>query len=398
MTATDIPTPRPRRAGFYLILTGLLLMMAGASAPSPFYPVLQAKIGFSTAAMTGIFAIYAAALLVTLLIAGSISDHLGRRPVLSTGFLLLALSMVGFLWAETVTALLLTRVLQGVASGLLLSTLNATSTDLEPADRPGAAAIWNSVTPLLGLALGALLAGFMLDYLPAPRSIMFEMLGLAFLALSLLVWLPPETAPRHEGLLASLRPRVGVPISARNVFFRSAPAVIASWATGGLYLSLGAPIVSQIFGQHNELAQGAVVSLLASAGAIASFSMRNHTARQTTLTGSAALAIGTALSLAAVATGSFAFYGASVLVAGLGFGLSFYGAMRSIIPTVGPGERGELFAALFTVSYTAFGLPALLAGMAMPELGLKLTTYVYGVTIIALASTAWALRRFTVRD
>ncbi|WP_102226664.1 MFS transporter [Acidimangrovimonas sediminis] len=392
------PAPRRGRAGFALTLAGLLLMMAGASAPSPFYPVLQQEIGFSSAAMTGIFAIYAGALLATLLVAGSVSDHLGRRPVLSVGFFLLAASMVGFLRADTVGALLITRVIQGMASGLLLSTLTATSTDLEPADRPGAAAVGNSVTPLLGLALGALFAGAVIEDLPAPRGPTFEILAAAYAALAALVWLPPETAPRHEGLIASLRPRIGVPQGARAAFRRGAPAIVASWATGGLYLSLGAPIVARVFGQTDAVAQGAVVTLLSGAGALAAFALRRQTPRRITLTGTAALSLGTLLTLAAIASGSFAFYALSVLVAGLGFGASFYGVMRSIAPTVGAGERGELFAALFTLSYTAFGLPALAAGIAMPQLGLTLTTYLYGAVIIVLAGGAGLARRFTTTD
>lgn len=390
--------PRTGSLGFRLILAGLTLMMAGASAPSPFYPVLQHQIGFSAAAMTGIFAIYAGALLITLLTAGSISDHIGRRPVLSAGFLLLAASMTDFWWAETVAELLAARVLQGIASGLLLSTLTATSTDLEPIDRPGSAAVWNSVMPLAGLGAGALLAGFILDEAAAPREVTFAALALTFLALAALVWLPPETSARHGGLLASLRPRIGVPTTARAAFRRSAPAVIAGWATGGLYLSLAAPIVSRVFGVTSEFAQGAVVALLSGSGALACYMMRARSARQVTLLGTDALAIGTLLTMVALATGSFPFYLASVLVAGIGFGTCFYGVMRSITPTVAPHERGELFAALFTMSYTAFGLPALAAGIALPFLGLAPTTYIYGAAISVLATAAGLLRRFTTRD
>ena len=398
MSITYAPERRSRRAGFRLVLSGLALMMAGAVAPSPFYPVLQAKLGFSAAAMTGIFAIYAAAILATLLTAGSASDHLGRRPVLSAGFLLLAASMAQFGRAESVAALLAARVLQGVASGLLLSTLTAAATDLEPADRPGSAAIWNSVTPLAGLAIGALAAGTLLDDLAAPRRLAFGALALIFLALAALVWLPAETSARQAGLLASLRPRVGVPPAARAAFRRSAPAVTAGWATGGLYLSLGAPIVADLFGARSELAQGAVVALLSGTGALACYLMRNRTARQVTLLGTDALALGTAATLAALAWGSFAFYLASVVLAGIGFGTCFFGVMRSITPTVSTAERGELFAALFTLSYLSFGLPALLAGIALPWLGLSGTTYAYGAAIVALAATAGALRRFTTRD
>ncbi len=82
----ETPYTARHRAGFAIVLIGLMLMMASASAPSPLYPVLQRDIGFSDPALTGIFAVYTVFLLATLLTAGSCSDHLGRRPVLSVGF------------------------------------------------------------------------------------------------------------------------------------------------------------------------------------------------------------------------------------------------------------------------------------------------------------------------
>ncbi|MEO7942555.1 MAG: MFS transporter, partial [Marmoricola sp.] len=123
---------RGHAAGFALSLGALLAMMAGASAPSPFYPVLEREIGFSPATLTGIFAVYAVALLLTLLVTGSLSDHLGRRPVVTGAFALLALSMLVFWHADSVALLVLARIVQGVASGLLLSSLTAAVVDLEP--------------------------------------------------------------------------------------------------------------------------------------------------------------------------------------------------------------------------------------------------------------------------
>ena len=69
------------------------------------------------------------------------------------------------------------------------------------------------------------------------------------------------------------------------------------------------------------------------------------------------------------------------MVAGSGFGTSFLGIMRSITPTVGPEQRGELFSSVFVVSYLAFGLPAVAAGFAAPHLGLERTATVYGLAV-----------------
>ena len=401
MTVTaDAPVRagRSHTTGFALALAALMAMMAGASAPSPFYPVLEREIGFSPATLTGIFAVYAVALLLTLLVTGSLSDHLGRRPVISAAFALLALSMLVFWHADSVALLVLARIVQGIASGLLLSSLTAAVVDLEPRSRPGVAATFNSVVPLAGLAVGALVGGAVIDEASSPLAAVFGVLTGVYAVLAVALWLLPETSPRHTGVLQSLRPQVGVPPSARPAFVRSAPALFAGWATGGLYLSLGAPLVAQELGGTSHLEQGLVVTVLTGVGALSSYLARNHTSRQITLYGTTALALGTALTLVALAFGSYWGFIAAAVVAGSGFGTSFLGIMRSITPVVAPDERGELFASVFVVSYLAFGIPAVLAGIAAPHIGLATTTYAYGGLVVVLSGSAALLRKFRSTD
>lgn len=400
MTITlDSPaTTRRGTAPFAIGLIALVAMMTGASAPSPFYPVLQQELGFSSATLTGIFAVYAIALLATLLVAGSLSDHAGRRPVISAGFVLLAVSMVVFWHADSVTMLFSARIVQGVASGLLMSALSAVVVDLEPSDKPGAAATFNSVSPMAGLALGALFGGIVLDHAAAPLVVVFGSLTAAYMALAVVVWLLPETSPRREGLAQSFKPRAGIPLTARPAFLRSTPALIAGWATGGLYLSLGAPIVAQELGGTNHFEQGLVVTVLTGFGGIACYVARKASARRITIYGTSALALGTALTLAALDAGSLWAFLAAAAVAGTGFGTGFLGIMRSITPMVGAHERGELFAAVFVVSYIAFAIPAVIAGISAPHIGLATTTYLYGGVVVLLSAAAALLRTLASED
>lgn len=398
MTYSAISTPARGIAGFRITLAGLAVMMAGASAPSPFYPELQHEIGFSAAMLTAIFAVYTVSLLASLLITGSLSDHVGRRPVISGGFALLAISLVVFWQATSVSGLMLARVLQGMAAGTLLSALSAAVVDLEPKDRPGTAAVWNSVIPLAGLAVGALASGVMMDLTSMAEADVFGALTGAYVLLALIIWLVPETAPRHEGVWASLKPRIGVPAPARRAFWRSAPAVIAGWATGGLYLALGAPIVRVVFGAEDHIVQALVIVALSGAGAAACYFARGYSSRQVTLYGTSALAIGTAATLFAIAWPSLPAYMVALVIAGTGFGTCFYGVLRSIVPVVKPGERGELFAALFTLSYLAFGLPTVLAGAAVGAFGLTQTVLGYGAVIVLFSAAAGLLRKFGTTD
>lgn len=381
-----------RRLGAGVALGAVVLMMAGASAPSPFYPDLQVSLGLQPWVMTAVFAVYAVALLGTLLVFGSVSDHVGRRPVVTVGFLMLAGSFALFRGADTAAVLFEARILQGVASGLLLSTLSAAIADFERPSRPGSAAVVNAIAPMVGLAVGAVVAGVAMQVSGDARLLVFDALVVLSLLLAAGVWLAPETAPRHEGLIASLRPRVAVPPSIRGLLARSTPAIFAGWATGGLFLSLGAAIVRTELGATSHVLQGLAIGALAGSGAVAAYVFRNRSARATTLYGTAALAGGTVLSLLALPTGSVAAYLVAVVVAGTGFGTAFFGILRTLMPLLPAHERAEVFAVIFIVSYLAFGVPAVVAGVLTPQIGLTATTYAYGAVVVVLSAVAGVLR------
>src|SRR5579859_1198267 len=81
-------TARPRlgeRSAFALLASAALTLLASSSVPTPLYATYQAKWGFSDLTVTVIFGVYAVAVLASLLVFGSLSDHVGRRPLLLAG-------------------------------------------------------------------------------------------------------------------------------------------------------------------------------------------------------------------------------------------------------------------------------------------------------------------------
>src|SRR6266542_3356726 len=93
---TDIATSagrgRTRDAGFWLVGTILLLMLFSSSVPSPMYVIYQQRWHMSATTLTVVFAIYAIGILASLLVFGSLSDQIGRRPVLLVSLLLVIVS------------------------------------------------------------------------------------------------------------------------------------------------------------------------------------------------------------------------------------------------------------------------------------------------------------------
>ena len=121
--AGDYTRQIPRR-GFALAMAATILMMAAASAPSLFYPQIAEQLGLVPVATTLVFAVYTFTLLAALLYLGPLSDHIGRRPVVTAGSLALALSLAMFWFADSLATLLVARALQGLAAGLLLSLIH----------------------------------------------------------------------------------------------------------------------------------------------------------------------------------------------------------------------------------------------------------------------------------
>jgi MFS family permease len=379
-----------RQVSFWV--TGLILgtLMFAASAPSPLYGVYQARWHFSAITLTAVFAVYAIALLITLLILGSVSDHVGRRPVIIAALLLDAGAMICFLLAGGVGALYAARVLQGIATGAATSALSAALIELQPQGPTPLGALVNSSAPTIGLGVGALATSALVQYAPAPTRLIYWLLLVALLAAALAVAVMPEPGQRRGGALATMRPRVGIPTDARGTFAVTLPCLIALWALGGLYLSLGPSIVLALVRSHNHLWGGIVIFLLMAAGATASITLRGMEPQRAMLAGSAALLTGIAVTIVAIAAKLAAAFLVGTTIAGLGFGLAFLGAFRTLTALAPATDRAALIAAIYTASYLAFSVPVVLAGIAAAHFGLYDASLGYAVAIAALVAIALA--------
>jgi MFS family permease len=383
-----VPARRlPRTAAFWSVAVFLVLMLAASGVPSPLYRVYQEQFGFSSGMLTTVFGIYSFALLVSLLVVGGLSDHVGRRPVLMTAFVLEAAAMALFLLADDVSWLLAARVVQGLATGALTSTLGASLLDLQRTDRPLGAFI-NSASPGLGLSIGATGAGLLVQFVPSPTDWVFGVLTVVFLLAGVGAFLLPESSPRLPGAPASLSPRVHVPPAHRRAFVVALPLLVACWALGGLYASLGPSVIADVFGIDNHLVGGLLILALNGTGIVGSLALRTSPPERALLLGAVIFTIGVAGTLGALFTTSAGVLFTAADVTGFGFGAAFLGAVATITSGVAPGHRAGLLAAIFVVGYLAFSLPAIAAGVAAGEFGLSRTTGVYGAVVVLLALLA----------
>ena len=391
--ATMTETPRAalsaRATTIYAVLTAISFS-ATSSAPTPLYHYYQQAFGLSPLLVTLIFASYVFALLGALLTVGSLSDYVGRRPMIFSSLLLNAAALAIFVTAGSAGQLILARVVQGLATGIAITTLGATILDTDRRNGP----LYNSLTAFIGLMTGSLLAGALLAFAPWPGQLVYLVLLAITVAEAAVLLALPETGTRRLGALASVRPHVGVPAAARQVIVRLLPLNVAAWALGGFYLSLMPTLVSVATRIASPFVGAAVVSVLMLAAAGTVFALRAVAPARLLAIANAGLAIGIAATLAGTALQSAPAMIIGTAIAGVGFGAAFSGNLRSLLPLADASDRASLLAAYFVESYLAFALPAIIAGLVAPTLGLVMTAYAYGVVLIVLtAISAVATRR-----
>ena len=190
----------------------------------------------------------------------------------------------------------------------------------------------------------------------------------------------------RPGALKSLRPHVAVPREARGTFAVAAPCLIGVWALGGFYLSLGPSLAAQLARSQNLLWGGVSVFLLTGLGSGVSVKLRNSNPPWVMLSGSVLLLMGALVTFAAILSASAPVLLLGTALAGFGFGPAFLGAYRTIVALAPPGDRAGLVAAIYTVNYLAFGIPALIAGVTTTHYGLHKTALVYSLVVAAFAA------------
>ena len=107
--------------------------------------------------------------------------------------------------------------------------------------------------------------------------------------------------------------------------------------------------------------------------------------------GTLGLIAGTVVFIAAVAGGSFPTFLIASILAGAGFGVAFLGALRAVTQLAAPHERAGLLSAVYIVSYLAFSVPAVVAGVLSTHVGLHDTAIGYGIFVAVLAAATLVL-------
>jgi hypothetical protein len=248
----------PRQVPFWLVALVLATTMLGTTLPTPLYVIYQAQWHFSAAIVTVTFAVYAVAVLATLLLAGRSSDQAGRKPVLATALVLSVLSTVVFILAPNVGVLVAGRILSGLSAGLMTGTATATLSELAAASDSRRASLVATAANMGGLGLGPLIAGLFAQYTPHPTVLVFEVYLVLLAVAGLCLFLVPETvSPRQRPAVRFAG--LGIPEQGRSEFIAAGAGGFAAFSLLGLFAALAPTFLGNVLHQESHAVQGGIV-------------------------------------------------------------------------------------------------------------------------------------------
>ncbi|MFE9401704.1 MFS transporter [Streptomyces sp. NPDC006530] len=369
--------------------------MTGTTLPTPLYGLYQDEFGFSELTVTVVYAVYAFGVIGVLLLAGNVSDTVGRRPVLLWGLSFAAASAVCFLCADGLGWLYAGRLLSGLSAGLFTGAATAYVMDLAPREGGARATFVATAANMGGLGCGPLLAGVLAQYAGRPLLLPFAVhLALVAGSVAVVLWLP-ETVRERQPLRSARTQRPGLPSQVRPVFVPAAIASFVGFALFGVFTSVSPAFLTEALNVHNHAATGLIVALAFFASTAGQLAVGTVGLRRSLPLGCVALLIGLALLAGALRWDLLPLIVLSALVGGCGQGLTFRAALSAVAEASPEGRRAAVISTLFVVAYAGISVPVIGVGVLVGPLGLEGAGLAFIACMAVLASVAavYLLRR-----
>src|SRR5689334_21854297 len=194
-------TPYERRwLALIVLATSLMGISVGNTILNVALPTLQTELDASASDLQWIADGYLLVYAGLLLAAGTLGDRFGRRRALVTGLSVFALGSVTAACSDSASALIASRALMGVGAAGIMPTTLSILTNIFPAhERPRAIAIWSAVAGL-GVAIGPVTGGWLIEHLDWRWIFLFNLPLIAVCLAGALALVPESRDPAKPRL------------------------------------------------------------------------------------------------------------------------------------------------------------------------------------------------------
>lgn len=351
-----------RTGAFVAAAVSLIAVYAASATPIPLYGLYRTADGLTYTDLSLSSVVYFVGAVSSLLFFGRISDHLGRRVGAVLTISLMVLAAASFMTIHSAMPLLIGRLLQGLSCGLASTALAAWVVDTEPKRPAWVAPAILSCGPMTGLTLGGLTSGTLVELSNHPRLVPYlAIMGVLAVCLALCVR-SMETVPSKPGVLSSLKPRIGLPQTARRAFRLGVFTFVPTWGIGGFYQAFGPVMAMEYLNSPSAVAAALVFASTMAPSPIGAY----LAGRLSTANGQRVGMIAFTLSV----TGIVITLGMGLLVpflvasvcAGISQGAVLSSSIQSVVSRVSPEQRANVLGLIYATSYTGAAVPTLIAG------------------------------------
>jgi MFS family permease len=388
-----VSRPRTLRLAFLSAVVSLVAVFAAVGSTIPLFNIYRAEDGFTNAGISVTVVAYSVATLTTLLVLGRLSNHLGRRPTSIASLCLLLLGCLLLLNVHHIGMLIAGRLLMGLGAGLASSSLTSYIVDTAPTRPAWLASVASSQTVMLGLAVGAISSGALVQFGPWPRDLIYlVVIGLLLLSIALIA-VSPETAAPTPGAWRSLRLGVRVPGRVRHLVPVAAAVFLATWATGAFYQAFVPALVEDQLHTRSPLILGLVFAAYMGTSVLGAPLGGRFSPAAAQRVGMIAFVAGMIGIITAITTGTLALFIVATIVAGASQGIAISAATRGLLHGSTLADRAAIFSFIYLLCYSGATIPALIAGQLSNTFSLPQIALGYGsLALIATLFTVIAAR------
>jgi MFS family permease len=362
----------------------MVAVFAASAVPIPLYDVYRRSEGLSKSDLSLTAVGYFVAAVTGLLVLGRLSNDLGRRVVSIAALAVTAAGCLVLLDVHSAEPLIAGRMLEGLGAALASSAIAAYIVDTAPEGRRWLGPAVTAGAPMIGLTIGALGSGALVQYAPYPRTLVY-LVAVALLGCCvMLVTASAETVPNAPRRVSSLRPQIALPATARRFLPVASVIFVATWALGGFYQAFGPTLSATQLGTHNTLVAALVFASLMAPSALGAPLSGRLTPAGAQRLGISVFFLALIVVLGSLRLGLVVPFIAASAVAGAAQGSTFAGSLRALLAETRPAERAGLLAVIYAISYTGAAVPSLIAGQAARFVSLFEIALAYG----ALAALA----------
>lgn len=378
----------------------------GSALASPLYPLYQASWLLQTSDITSIYVAYMYGTLGCLLFLGRLSDRFGFLRVLRAGLALMVLGLLMSALAWERGPFVASRVVIGVASGLIMTSASLGLTQLSQGGNVLRASAMTSFAMALGFGMGPLVGGLIAQWLPRPLVTAYvPNLVLGLLALYVLFQVQvPVVAPlaRPAGGQArafSLRdwmPRVTLPRTGmRRPFLVACMGAFSAFGIFGLYASLAPSFIRQMLPWHGPAVSGLSIALILFLSTAVQWFARPLHSKTCAIWGLSFLALCNVLLMLTTYTHWPLLFALSVLATAAGHGLSNLAGVAIVNKIAKPENRAALLSTYLVVGYLGTIVPILVLGWLSDALGLTIAIEIFCAAMVLLTATMVVVARGT---